>query len=155
MNFEIREAQRHEGESILSLLPRLASFDIPTWRSPQELWQGDAETLKQWMAGEAPHCHVLVAVADANQIVGTVMLRIGPELLNREPSSHIEVLVVTAEAEGTGVGQALMVAAERVSREHGARTVTLHVFEQNWRARSVYQRLGYSSEIMRFIKVLE
>ena len=39
-------------------------------------------------------------------------------------------------------------------RARGARSMSLHVFSTNMRARAVYERLGYDGELMRYIKRL-
>ena len=62
--------------------------------------------------------------------------------------------MVAAEAEGRGVGSALMDASDALARNEGAKTITLHVFETNERARKLYERKGYSTEWLRYIKFL-
>jgi GNAT superfamily N-acetyltransferase len=64
------------------------------------------------------------------------------------------MLVVTEEAAGTGVGGALMRAAETWARQQGYGKLTLTVFETNHAARAVYEHLGYAAETLRYIKVL-
>jgi DNA-binding transcriptional ArsR family regulator len=43
-------------------------------------------------------------------------------------------------------------AIERDVRARGALSMSLHVFARNTRARAVYERAGYSGELMRYIK---
>jgi GNAT superfamily N-acetyltransferase len=126
MQYRIRVALPSDGEAMRSLLPRLASFDIPTRRSAEDLWRGDEQILQAWLDGVAPDCLAHVA----------------------------EVLAVAREAEGKGIGRALIVAAENAAQERGAWSITLHVFANNTRARHVYEGLGYSGEIIRYIKDL-
>jgi GNAT superfamily N-acetyltransferase len=71
-----------------------------------------------------------------------------------EQHGHIGMLVVTEEAQGKGVGGALMRAAEAWAREHGYRRLTLNVFEANRTARAVYEHLGYAAETLRYVKIL-
>jgi GNAT superfamily N-acetyltransferase len=66
----------------------------------------------------------------------------------------VAVLAVAAEAEGQGVGRALLEAAEGWTREQGLSMLTLNVFEGNTRARTVYERLGYAPETLRYVKTL-
>ncbi len=154
MEYSIRVALPSDGEAMRSLLPRLASFDIPARRSAKDLWRGDEQSLQAWLDGEAPNCLAHVAVDANNAVLGLSLVSLREEMLSHEPSAHLEVLAVAREAEGKGIGRALIVAAENTAQERGALTMTLHVFANNTRARHVYEELGYSGEIIRYIKEL-
>ena len=69
-------------------------------------------------------------------------------------ASRTEAIAVSADAEGRGVGRALLEANEANVRKHGARSLTLHVISTNSRARSFYERSGYFGEMLRYIKKL-
>ena len=155
MDYAIRAGSASDVEPILALFPRLAAFAIPPERSPEDLWLGDAALLRRWSTGDAPQCLVSVAVAPDHTILGAALVQLREELLTHEPSAHLEVLVVRADAEGRGIGQRLIAETERAVRSRGARTLTLHVFSRNLRARSVYERLGFTGELVRYIKYLE
>jgi ribosomal protein S18 acetylase RimI-like enzyme len=152
MNYEIRPALGAEADAILELFPRLAAFDLPPERVPEDLWRGNAHLLQRWAAGELPACLVYVAAGDDGTVLGVAMARLGEELLSHAPSAHLEVLVVRDIAEGQGIGAALMREMERAVRAAGAQSMTLHVFASNTRARAVYERAGYTGELMRYIK---
>jgi ribosomal protein S18 acetylase RimI-like enzyme len=64
-------------------------------------------------------------------------------------------VVVAASAEGRGIGKALMHAAEDWARERGYPMIQLHVLVGNDRARSMYERLGYSAEWLKYVKRLD
>ena len=151
----IRPATPSDVDAILQLFPRLAAFPIPPERRPEDLWRGDAELLRQWGTGEAPQCLVFVAVGAAQAIVGVALAQLREELISHEPSAHLEVLVVRADAEGRGIGQRLIEETKRAVRIRGAVSLTLHVFARNTRARAVYERLGFSGELIRYIKFLD
>jgi ribosomal protein S18 acetylase RimI-like enzyme len=151
-SYHLRPATPADVDQILELFPRLAAFDLPAERVPEHLWRGDAELLRAWGAGAAPQCLVHVVVGGDQAILGVAMAQLREELLSHEPSAHLEVLVVRDGAEGQGIGQALIQSIEQGVRERGARSVTLHVFASNTRARSVYERLGYAGELIRYIK---
>ena len=153
MNITIEQAQPANLETILKLLPRLASFDVPVNRNPDHLWQGDAELFRDWAAGNRLDVHVRVAIA-AEQIVGVAMVSFRKELLSSEPSAHLEVLVVDKSAEGQGVASALMDDIEKYSANKGAKWMSLHVFANNTRARAVYERHGFEGELLRYSKQL-
>ena len=152
MSYQIYPADPAQTGAILELFPRLAAFDMPPEREPADLWRSDAELLRQWAAGNLPECFVCVAVGDGGQVLGVAMARLRDELLSHTPSAHLEVLVVSAEAEGQGIGAALVREMERAVQAKGAHSMTLHVFARNTRARALYERAGYSGELVRYIK---
>ena len=154
MSFQIRSAVSEDGEAILALMPRLAAFDVPKSRNPVDLWRSDAAMLQRWLDGEAAECFVHVAVDDAETMLGFTLVSLRPELLSHEPSAHLEAIAVGEGAEGMGVGQALLAAAESEAKAQGAQTITLHVFASNTRARGFYEQSGYDGELLRYTKEL-
>jgi len=67
---------------------------------------------------------------------------------------HLEVLALAKSAEGFGIATALMDEVERLARNRGAKSVTLHVFANNTKARDLYERKGFEGELIRCIKHL-
>jgi ribosomal protein S18 acetylase RimI-like enzyme len=155
MSYQLRAATTADLESIAALFPRLASFELSAQRSAEDLWRGDLQLLNDWSVGKVPECIVLVAIASDQTILGVAMAQLRAELLSHAPSAHLEVLVVRDGFEGQGIGQALIHAIEAEVRVRGAQSMTLHVFSTNTRARALYERLGYASELIRCIKFLE
>ena len=154
MSVHVRIAASDDGDAILALMPRLASFDVPESRNPVDLWRSDAAVFQRWLDGQAAECFVHVAVDDAQKIVGFTLVSLRPELLSHEPSAHLEAIAVGEGAEGIGVGQALLAVAENEAKAQGALTITLHVFANNTRARGFYEKSGYDGELIRYIKEL-
>ena len=154
MSFKIRHAASEDGEAILAMMPRLASFDVPKSRNPVDLWRSDAAMLQRWLDGEAAECLVHVAVDDSQKVLGFTLVSLRPELLSDEPSAHLEAIAVGEGAEGLGIGQALLATVESEAKAHGAQTITLHVFASNTRARGFYEKSGYDGELLRYIKEL-
>jgi ribosomal protein S18 acetylase RimI-like enzyme len=144
-----------DGDGMLALMPRLADFDVPASRNPKDLWRDDAALLRKWIDGNAEDCFVHVAEDQGGAIVGMTLVRLRPEALSHEPSSHLEAIAVSREAEGKGVARALLNAAEEEAARQGALTMTLHVISTNTRARSFYERSGYDGEMIRYIKPIE
>lgn len=151
----VREGTPADRDAVLALLPRLAAFELPPSRVPEHLWEGDAELVRRWAAGQEPGCLVHLAVESDGTVAGAAVTRMRPELLSHEPSAHLEALVVREGAEGRGIGGALMAAVEAGVRGRGARTLTLHVFRTNERARALYSRLGFDCELLRYLKQLD
>ena len=151
----VRDAQVSDGEAMLALMPRLAAFDLPEGRQPEHLFQDDRELMRRWIAGDADDCLVQVAVDDTDAVLGFTLTRMRPDALSHEPSAHLEAIAVAENAEGQGVGTALLDAAEANAKAHGAVSLTLHVIATNERARGFYERQGYFGEMLRYIKRLE
>jgi ribosomal protein S18 acetylase RimI-like enzyme len=59
-------------------------------------------------------------------------------------TAEVVTLVVTRERRSSGVGQALLEAAEGIARSHGFDTVRVAVMAGNARAPGFYERHGYS-----------
>ena len=152
--FAVREARVDDREAILALMPRLAAFDVPASRDPKHLWMSDAKMFERWCAGEEDACLVQVAVDSSGAVVGLAMATLRPELLSREPSSHLEAIAVAEGMAGNGIGRLLLEAIEDRVRKRGALSMTLHVFASNARARGFYEKSGYHGELMRYIKPL-
>ncbi len=152
MNYVVREAKKADGEAALALLPRLAAFELPDSRTAEHLWRHDAALLQRWLADKTDNCFVHVAEEDGGKIIGVAITTTRPEILSHEPSAHLEALAVAVGAEGRGVGKQLLGAAEACAIEHGAQTITLHVFTSNTRARRLYEGAGFDGELMRYIK---
>lgn len=155
MDYKVRTANSADGDGMLALMPRLADFDVPESRKPEHLWRDDVALLRKWIDGNAEDCFVHVAEDKGGTIVGMTLVRLRPEALSHEPSSHLEAIAVSREAEGKGVAHALLNAAEEEAARQGALTMTLHVISTNTRARKFYERSGYDGEMIRYIKPLE
>lgn len=151
---QIADAKVGQLEEILSLLPRLASFDLPQRRKPEELWEGDADLLRDWAQGKLTEAFVKIAVDEKESILGVAFAQLRKEALSQKPSAHLEVLVVAEPAQGRGVARALMAATEEAVKNRGAKTLTLNVFGNNAKARGLYRHLGFEEELLRCIKDL-
>ena len=154
MTIEVRPATPDDGDAMLAMMPRLAAFDIPESRTAEHLWMHDAELLRRWLAGEAPDCIVHVADRASDQLAGLAIVTLRPELLSLEPSAHLEAIAVAEGLEGQGVGPKLLASVEQAASDRGARTMSLHVFASNRRARAFYEKSGYDGELLRYTKPL-
>jgi len=105
---------------------------------------------------EAPDDTAAVFVVEdaAGRPLGFVHVRTFSDYFTAEPHGHVSDIVVGEDAEGRGAGRALMAAAEGWSRKKGHRLLTLNVFDQNHRARALYDRLGYRPDTTKMVKVL-
>ncbi len=97
---------------------------------------------------------VLVAIDPQGERLGFVHVETAVDFFTHERHGHISTIVVEAACEGRGVGTALIEAAEAWCGERGYRLLTLHVFEGNESARRLYERAGFSVDVIKYTKTL-
>ena len=157
MNFLVkyRSAQLKDKEELLSLFPELADFELPIQRVAKHLWEGDAELLCSILEEKSTVTFADVAINHNGSILGIIMVTLREELLSHAPSAHLETIIVAPHARGNGLGSQLIKRAEKRVLDMGAKSLTLHVFSNNARARSLYKKHGYDEELLRCIKWLD
>ena len=61
MDYTVREATAEDADAMLALMPRLADFDVPGHRNPEDLWRALDEAAErhdvtwEWVKGHAGH----------------------------------------------------------------------------------------------------
>ena len=139
--FLARVAQRlHPGETVSPREP--AAFD----RAFADLADGKLLT--------EPGAEAFVATIDGEPC-GLISLHPDADYFTGHPRAFVDVLVVAGEAEGRGVGRALLAHAERWAREHRCREVVMDVFADNAAALAFYGRCGYRADHIRMAKPVE
>ncbi len=150
----IRPAQPADREFALAMADRLVSFDVPAFRSKDELAEGDRRALAEWFREPKPEEALFVAELDG-QPAGCAYLVTLVDYFNERPHAHLSVLAVTAAAEGQGVGSALLDCSEAWARERGSDRLTLSALVTNSRARGLYERRGFAGEYIRYVLPLK
>jgi GNAT superfamily N-acetyltransferase len=161
----IRTATAADRDFVLGMADRLVSFDVPAFRSKDELAEGDRRALAAWfdrlqddIAAEARSAEadeaLFVAVVDGRP-AGCAYLVTLVDYFNERPHAHLSVLAVTAEAEGRGVGSALLDRSQAWARERGSDRLTLSALVTNARARALYERRGFAGEYIRYVLPLK
>lgn len=151
----IRAAQAGDRDAVRAIALRLAQFGPPPWRTPAEVNEGELRTLDQFFAGRAPATSSLLVAELASVVSGFTYLEQLQDYFTLESHGHIGIIAVAERVEGQGVGAALMGAAEAWARERGYRTLTLSVFQDNTRARAVYEHFGFRPDTIRYLKPLD
>jgi GNAT superfamily N-acetyltransferase len=142
-----------DREFLVAIADRLADFPHPSWRTREEIAAGDREALIDALDRPAGDRELFVAELDGRP-AGCLLMWTLEDYFVHVRHAHVSVLAVTRDAEGRGVGGALMARAERWARERGHGRITLSVFEGNTRARALYERAGFSPEMRRYVKEL-
>lgn len=148
----VRPYHPADRDAVLSLAPRLV-IGIAPWRSEE----GMLRAARGWIEGSidstTPDRAVFVAEEAAGCTAGFVSVSREVNFTG-EVQAYVGELAVAEEAEGRGVGRALMEAAESWARERGYGLVVLDTGAANVRARGLYARLGYAEESVKLTKVL-
>ena len=157
----IRGAVAADRDFVLGLADRLVSFEVPAFRSKAELADGDRRALAAWFdrlqgdsraeARSAEADEALFIAEHDGRSAGCAYLVTLVDYFNERPHAHLSVLAVTAEAEGKGVGSALLDQSEAWARKCGSDRLTLSALVTNSRARTLYERRGFSGEYIRYV----
>ena len=161
----IRPAQPADRDFVLALADRLVSFDVPVFRSKEEFADGDRRALAAWFnrlpddsSAEARRAEadeaLFIAELDGHR-AGCAYLVTLVDFFTERPHAHLSVLAVTAEAEGRGVGSALLDYCQAWARQRGSDHLTLNALVTNARARGFYERRGFAGEYLRYLLPLK
>jgi ribosomal protein S18 acetylase RimI-like enzyme len=155
----VRTARSTDRTFVLDLADRLVAFDVPAWRPKPELVAGDRRALEQWFdarlhesSGEAGSAEEAMYVAELDgRPAGCAYLVTLIDYFNERPHAHLSVLAVSADAEGRGVGSALLDQSVAWAKQRGSDRLTLSALVTNSRARALYERKGFGGEYIRYV----
>jgi len=150
-----------DREFVLSMADRLVSFDVPAFRTKEELADGDRRALAEWFerlqgdsraeAQSAEADEALFVAEHDGRLAGCAYLVTLVDYFNQRPHAHLSVLAVSEAAEGKGVGSALLDRSEAWARQRGSDRLTLSALVTNSRARALYERRGFAGEYIRYV----
>ena len=148
----IRPYVPNDHTFVLSLAPRLAIGKQP-WRDRQ-LW---LTTVQEWLTESIKQHNqktmVLIAENEQGSRLGFATVSYSTHFTG-QPQAYIGELATSEEAEGRGVGSALVEACERWAREQGYTIITLTTGAGNTRALRFYDHLGFLNEDITLTKLL-
>jgi GNAT superfamily N-acetyltransferase len=157
-NVTIRAARADDRTFVLDLAERLVSFDVPHWREKPELVEGDRRALARWFArlrqdsGAAGPEGEALYIAELDGVpAGCAFLVTLVDYFNERPHAHLSVLAVSADAEGKGVGSALLEKSVAWAKDRQSDRLTLSALVTNARARALYERKGFAGEYIRYV----
>jgi ribosomal protein S18 acetylase RimI-like enzyme len=153
MTLTIRRATKDDLEFLLSLVPRLSEFGLPPARDAKAI-ETFTRDLMTKTVNENPVTSVILIAEEDKKILGFVQLEEEKEFFSGEVHGYIANLAIAKEAEGKGIGKALMNAAEAWSKELGYRYLSLYVFGTNQHARAFYEKLGYDEDSLELTKMI-
>jgi GNAT superfamily N-acetyltransferase len=150
----IRPATEADREFALGLMPRLRAFAPPGLRSTEELDAGELRTMEAAFDRLEEGTVLLIAEHPLDGPLGVAYATTLTDYFTQEAHGHLAILAVAEAGEGRGVGRALMTSIEAWAVGRGYRLLTLNVFEENRRARALYERNGFGVDMLRLIKEL-
>lgn len=148
----IRPATPADEAALTAFAWRLTTFDLPPWRQASDIALADAKEMMSAVRAGSRENEVLIAERSGIP-VGCLHILADRDFFGTL-HAHISVIATTSEAEGSGVGRALLDHAEAWARARGHELLTLNVFAANGRARRFYERAGWSPEMLRYAKPL-
>ena len=126
------------------------SFDVPAWRPKAELIEGDRRALEEWFDIQKPDEAMYIAELDGRP-AGCAYLVTLVDYFNQRSHAHLSVLAVSKDAEGNGVGSALLDRSVAWAKERRSDRLTLSALVTNARARALYERKGFGGEYIRYV----
>jgi ribosomal protein S18 acetylase RimI-like enzyme len=154
MTIHLRSFLPSDTHFIESLIPRFSEFDLPAWRTRDEIDTANLASLKKAMELPEPDSAIFIAEDEAGKRAGFLHLQTQTDYFNGSKVAYISDIAVDSAFEGQGVGQILLDKAENWAREQGCSLLTLYVFSNNARARKIYEKHGFNEEVTKYVKPL-
>lgn len=142
MSLLVRDARPDDAAAWRAIILEAATEARQIVTTPEEVWR-EAELRKRIGEAKPDEKAFLVAERDG-EVVGVLGIGRGERFASRHTAEL--GLTVASRARGTGVGSALLRAAEARARAWGIEKLCLGVYADNTRARSLYERLGFERE---------
>ncbi len=154
MTIHLRPFTLSDAHFIESLISRFSEFDLPAWRTRDEIDVANLASLKKAMELPEPDSAIFIAEDETCKRVGFLHLQIQTDYFNDSKVAYISDIAVDSAFDGQGVGRILLDKAEAWASEQGCSLLTLYVFSNNSRARKVYEKLGFEEEVTKYVKPL-
>jgi GNAT superfamily N-acetyltransferase len=149
----IRAFGAGDREFLARVAPRIRPVHTASPRDPEAM-DRFFQALERGRLLAEPGAEAFVATS-AGEPCGLVSVHPDADYFTGHTRAYVDILVVAEEAEGRGVGRALMNHIERWAREHACREVVLDVFASNDHAIQFYDRRGYRPDHIRMAKPLD
>ncbi len=148
----IRPATADDTAFILSLAPRFVAFDLPKVRRKRQTLAAIRADIELALREGRPGAHFFVTEDADGQPTGFLHLQVQRDFFSGASACHIADLAVDGRHDGQGIGRALLDHAQAWAGEHHCKLLTLSVFPGNARARTLYERAGFETDLLRMAK---
>ncbi|MEP6682643.1 MAG: GNAT family N-acetyltransferase [Parafilimonas sp.] len=150
----IRKAIPEDAIFIAAHAHRMLDFKLPGWRANEKdiMVQADINHLTKVLQTNDENSSMFIAEDESKTPLGFLRVNMQEDYFTGEQHAHVNDIVVTADAEGKGAGKLLLAKADEWAKQKNARWITLNVFDENFRARKVYEKAGYNIEWIKYLK---
>ena len=148
----IRPAAPGDTAFILSLTPRFVAFELPKGRRKRETLAAIHADIERALHESPPGEHFFVSEDSTGQRTGFLHLQVQRDFFSGVRACHVADLAVAQGHDGRGIGRALLAHAETWAKRHRCKLLTLAVFPGNARARALYERTGFTADLLRMAK---
>jgi ribosomal protein S18 acetylase RimI-like enzyme len=150
--FLIRLAESDDDDFILGLVHRFIHFPLPNGRTKTDCLKGIEADLVRHLDEQPSNSYIFIAENDDGDAVGFIHLQKTKDFFTHRDNCHISDIAVHEHYEGSGVGKALLDHAYTWAKEHRCQFVTLAVFPGNERARDLYVKHGFDTDLVRMAR---
>ncbi len=153
LSVHVRPFEVNDRDAVLDLAPRL-TIGIAPWLDADAFLAAARGWITGSIEGIGHDRAVFVAEDGRGNCVGFVSIARTVHFTGTE-QAYIGELAVAEDAEGKGVGRALLMSAEAWARKHGMHRVALDTGAANIRARGFYEHFRYAEESVKLVKMLQ
>jgi ribosomal protein S18 acetylase RimI-like enzyme len=154
VTYSIRPLTAADSEFIGRVAPRLYHGPTASPRDPETFQQYFTALTPADLTRDAGSEAFVATTEDVGMPLGLLVMKPDADYFTGHPRAYVEILVVAEEAEGRGIGKALMAYAEQWAQARGCREVVLDVFANNPSAIAFYERIGFVPDHIRMSKPL-
>jgi ribosomal protein S18 acetylase RimI-like enzyme len=154
MTIRIRPYKPTDSEFILSLVGRFSEFELPAWRTSDEVDRTNQSSIQEALKQLEADSAIFVAEETGGTLAGFIHLQTQMDYFNGEKHAYISDVAVDAAFEGKGIGRLLLETAENWARSKDYHLLTLYVFAGNTRAQRLYEKHGFQQEVIKYGKVI-
>jgi GNAT superfamily N-acetyltransferase len=133
----LRPARESDLDTIIELVQALADYE----RAPEAV-RLERETFREHLFGPRPFAEVILAEANAGEVVGFALFFHNFSTWEGCPGIYLEDLFVRPEHRGAGHGKALLVELARIAVERGCKRFEWQVLDWNEPSIAFYRALG-------------
>src|SRR3989442_1273367 len=137
----IRPAIASDHAAVLALADRLPAFG-PTTRPASEIADRERAALATALSQPVGGSAILVGEQPSRSVVGVILLESRRDYFTNEAHGHVAILAVAREAEGQGIGRALLQAGEDWAPGTRGSKIAVRGFNENQRAQQGIQGHG-------------